>query len=115
MASLLAYLAERLTRTRLLLITLAIVVLCISACTRSPDCFRKDVFCAALVTDTRGLNDHGINQDTWAGLQQAKADGVVNQIAYIESVDTRDYQKNINFFVNAGYDVIITSDRKSVV
>ncbi|MEP6894956.1 MAG: BMP family ABC transporter substrate-binding protein [Chloroflexota bacterium] len=92
-----------------LICLLAIVLLSIPACTPAPDCSRKDVFCAALVTDTRGLNDYGINQDTWAGLQQAKVDGVVNQIAYIESVDTRDYQKNINFFVNAGYDVIVTS------
>ena len=106
----LAYLGERLTRTRLLhIIILAIVLLGMSACTQSPDCFREDVFCAALVTDTRGLKDFGINQDTWAGLEQSKANGVIDQIAYIESVDARDYEKNIAFFVNAGYDVIITS------
>ena len=88
---------------------LAIVLSGIPACTQSPDCSRQDIFCAALVTDTRGLNDYGINKDTWAGLEQSKTDGVVNQIAYIESVDTRDYEKNIAFFVNAGYDVIVTS------
>jgi len=88
---------------------LAIVLLGVPACSQSSDCFREDIFCAALVTDTGGLNDHGMNQDTWLGLEQSKADGVVNQIAYIESLDTRDYEKNINFFVNAGYDVIITS------
>ena len=109
MATLVVYLAERLTRTRLLLITLAIVLLGVPACTQSPDCFRKDVFCAALVTDTRGLNNYGINQDTWAGLEQSKANGDVDQIANIESVDKRDYEKNIAFFVNAGYDVIVTS------
>lgn len=103
------YLAKRLTRTRLLLITLAIVMLGLPACTQSPDCFRKDVFCAALVTDTRGLNDYGINQDTWAGLEQSKTNGDADQIANIESVDKRDYEKNIAFFVNAGYDVIVTS------
>lgn len=88
---------------------LAIVVLGMPACTQSPDCFREDVFCAALVTDTRGLKDFGINQDTWAGLEQSKANGVIDQIAYIESVDTRDYEKNIAFFVNAGYDVVVIS------
>lgn len=61
------------------------------------------------MTDTRGLNDYGLNQDAWVGLQQAKADGIVDQIAYIESVDTRDYEKNIAFFVDNGYDVIVTS------
>ncbi len=88
---------------------LMLVLLVISACTPSPDCFDKDIFCAALVTDTRGLNDFGINQNTWAGLEQSKAEGVISQIAYIESVDTRDYEKNINYFINAGYDVIVTS------
>jgi basic membrane protein A len=88
---------------------LAIVLSGISACTQSPDCFQQDVFCAALVTDTRGLHDFGLNQDTWTGLQRSKAEGVVDQIAYIKSVDVRDYEKNIAFFVNSGYDVIVTS------
>jgi basic membrane protein A len=88
---------------------LAIALSGISACTPSPDCFQQDVFCAALVTDTRGLHDFGLNQDTWTGLQRSKAEGVVDQIAYIESVDVRDYEKNIIYFVNAGYDVIVTS------
>lgn len=108
-ATLVTHLKEQLTRTRLLHITLAIVLSGLHACTQSPDCFRETVFCAALVTDTRGLNDFGINQDTWAGLEQSKANGVIDQIAYIESVDARDYEKNIAFFVNAGYDVIVTS------
>jgi len=88
---------------------LAIVVSGLSACVQSPDCFREEVFCAALVTDTRGLHDFGLNQDTWTGLQRSKAEGVVDHIAHIESVDARDYEKNINFFVNGGYDVIVTS------
>ena len=92
-----------------LFLILAIVVLGISACTPSPDCFREEVFCAALVTDTRGLHDFGLNQDTWTGLQRSKAEGVVDQIASIESVDARDYEKNILFFINNGYDVIVTS------
>lgn len=86
-----------------------VIVFSLSACAQSPDCFQEDVFCAALVTDTRGLNDFGINQDTWAGLQQSQAEGVVDQLAYIESVDSKDYEKNIAFFVDQGYDVIVTS------
>jgi basic membrane protein A len=76
---------------------------------KSSDCFREDVFCAGLVTDTLGIEDHGINQDSWLGLQNAKANGVVDQIAYIESVDTRDYEKNIAYFAEHGYDTIITA------
>ena len=96
-------------RSRLICSILAIVVSGPSACAQSPECLREEVFCAALVTDTRGLHDFGLNQDTWTGLQRSKAEGVVDQIAYIESVDARDYEKNINFFVNGGYDVIVTS------
>jgi basic membrane protein A and related proteins len=90
-----------------------VVMLCasLSACSsKSLDCTREDVFCTALVTDTRGLHDFGLTQDTWAGLQQAKADGLVDQIANIESVDAKDYEKNIAYFVKAGYDVIVTSN-----
>jgi len=82
----------------------------ITACSQSPDCFQKDVFCVGLVTDTRGLNDFGLNQSTWTGLQQSHSDGVVDHIAYIESVNSKDYEKNIAYFVDAGYDVIITSN-----
>lgn len=81
----------------------------ISACSPQPDCRRKDVFCAALVTDTRGLNDFGLTQNTWAGLQRAQANGTVDHAAYIESLDRRDYEKNIAFFAEEGYDVIVTS------
>jgi basic membrane protein A len=90
-------------------IFLAIACLALSACMQSPDCFRQDVFCAALVTDTLGLDDHGVNQDTWAGLQEAKNNGLADQLEYIASVDTRDYGKNISYFSDRGFDLIITS------
>ena len=86
-----------------------IVLSIISSCSQSPDCFQEDVFCAALVTDTRGMDDLGINYNTWAGLEQLHAEGLVDQVAYIESVNPKDYEKNIAFFVDDGYDVIVTS------
>ncbi len=88
---------------------LALVLLGVTACAPAPECSREDVFCAALVTDTRGLKDYGVNQNTWVGLEQSKTTGDIDQTAYIESVDARDYEKNIAFFVNAGYDVVVTS------
>lgn len=90
-------------------IVFILATLVLTSCTRSPACFREDIFCAGLVTDTLGLKDYGVNQDAWLGLQQAKSDGLVDEIAYIESVDTRDYEKNIDYFIQLGYDVIITS------
>jgi basic membrane protein A and related proteins len=87
---------------------LAIALASLPACMQSPDCFRKGVFCAGLITDTLGINDHGLNQDTWLGLTQAKEAGYLDQIAYIETVDPRDGEKNIAKFARDGYDVIIT-------
>src|SRR5689334_24181490 len=90
-------------------IILILTTLLLVSCTKSPACFREDVFCAGLVTDTLGIDDHGINQDAWLGLQQSKSEGVLDQAEYIESVDTRDYEKNIDYFMVQGYDVIITA------
>lgn len=83
-------------------------VFILSACAQSSNCFRENVFCAALVTDTQGIADHGMNQETWAGLGQAKADGIVQRVEYVESVDSRDYEKNIVYFAEQGFDVIFT-------
>lgn len=87
---------------------LAIALAGLSACAQSPDCLSEKVFCAGLVTNTAGLEDNGLNQHTWEGLRQARQDEVADSIAYIESVDTRDYLKNIEVFAQQGYDVIIT-------
>ncbi|MFN3491072.1 MAG: BMP family ABC transporter substrate-binding protein [Anaerolineales bacterium] len=86
-----------------------VIVLALSACIQSPNCFDEEIFCAALVTDTLGINDYGINQDAWDGLQESQTNGITNQIAYIESIDTRDYQKNIDYFAQKGFDIIVTS------
>jgi basic membrane protein A and related proteins len=95
---------------RRLAVGLLIVPMLISSCSpRAIDCSDKKVFCAGFVTDTEGLNDYGMNQDTWAGIQQSKEQELVDQIAYIESVNVRDYEKNIAYFVEAGYDIIVTS------
>ena len=94
---------------RSLILILAIVLSGLSACVQSPDCFSEKVFCAALVTDTLGINDYGANQDAWTGLQEAKANKLADQNEYIESVDTRDYEKNISYFAKKGFDLIVTS------
>lgn len=87
---------------------LAIALVFLTACMQSPDCFHKDVICAALVTDTLGIEDHGISQNTWDGLQEAQINQLAHQIEYIESVDARDYEKNIAYFAEQGFDMIIT-------
>lgn len=96
-------------RTYWMFCILAIVTTGLTACSQAPECFRKDIFCAALVTDTRGIEDLGLNQNTWAGMEQSQSEGIVNEVAYIESVNVKDFEKNIAFFVDSGYDVIVTS------
>jgi basic membrane protein A len=91
------------------LATLILASLLLPACMSSaPDCFQEEIFCAGLVTNLDQLSDKAFNQSAWEGLQQARSDGIVNWIDYIESTDGRDYDKNIKTFANLGYDVIIT-------
>ena len=65
------------------------------------------MFCVGLVTASGSIDD-GINQQAWLGLEDAKAEGLADRIDYIETVDSRDREANIQTFINDGYDVIIT-------
>jgi basic membrane protein A len=73
------------------------------------DCTRQQVLCVGLVTSTARLEDHGLAQSAWQGLQRAVKEGLVQQADVIESVDARDYSKNIAVFAEEGYDLVITS------
>ena len=91
-----------------LLSILLLHALMLSACAPRPqDCARADVFCAGLVTDFGPINE-GINQEAWQGLLDARAEGLVDRIDAIETIDVRDRDKNISTFAEDGYDVIIT-------
>ncbi len=65
------------------------------------------MFCVGLVTASGSIED-GINHEAWLGLQDAKAENLADRIDYIETIDSRDREKNITFFAQRGYDVIIT-------
>ncbi|TEX49039.1 MAG: BMP family ABC transporter substrate-binding protein [Actinomycetales bacterium mxb001] len=71
------------------------------------DCPGADAFCIGLVTDTGKVDDKSFNQSAWEGaLEAAAATG--GYAKYIETVDPKDYENNINQFVTANYDVIVT-------
>jgi basic membrane protein A len=53
------------------------------------------------------LNDKSFNQSSWEGVQLAEQELGIEAKA-IETVDTKDYEKNINQFVDEGYNVIVT-------
>jgi basic membrane protein A len=74
----------------------------------SRNCLDPEVFCVGLVTETGRRDDRAGNQAAWEGLQQAKLNGVVDWIASIETIDSRDYEENILVFAEESYDVIVT-------
>lgn len=93
----------------LAVLVLIISVLTVSACTPQPsDCSQDDVICVGLVTANNGIDDHGLNQAAWETLLYAQANTQFSRVDYIESIDARDWQKNIAFFADSGYDVIVT-------
>ena len=71
------------------------------------DCPGADSFCIGLVTDTGKVDDKSFNQSAWEGALQA-AQETGGYAKYIETVDPKDYENNINQFVTGGYDVIVT-------
>ena len=61
-----------------------------------------------LVTAYEGVDDHSLNQTAWEALQNIETQAQFVRLDYIESIDKRDWQKNIIFFADNGYDVIVT-------
>ena len=73
----------------------------------APDCKSADVFCVGVVTDVGKIDDKSFNQSAWEGVKQAEKD-LGAKVQYIETTDAKDYDKNINTFGDAGYDVVVT-------
>jgi basic membrane protein A len=68
-------------------------------------------FKIGLVTDVGRVNDRSFNQSAWEGVKQAgEAAGLVEGegFKYIETQDTKDYADNIQQFIDAGFNVIVT-------
>lgn len=86
-----------------------VLSIALTACQPSgaPDCSKPEVFCVGLVTDVGKIDDKSFNQSTWEGVKQAEKElGAIVQ--YIETTDSKDYDKNIATFADANYDVIVT-------
>jgi basic membrane protein A len=84
------------------------MALLVAACSGEPLCADEAIVCAGLVTDTGGIDDHGLNQGAWEGLQAGVADETIQHTAFIETMDRRDYLSNIGFFAQRDYDLVIT-------
>jgi basic membrane protein A len=94
----------------LVLAMVIVVAMLLPACAPggAPDCSSDQVFCVGFVTDVGKIDDKSFNQTAWEGVQQAMDEGVADQVQYIETTDSKDYDKNIATFADAGYDVILT-------
>ena len=93
----------------LVLALVLVAAMLLPACApAAPDCSSDKVFCVGLVTDVGKVDDKSFNQSTWEGVQKTKEDGIADQVQYIETTDSKDYDKNISTFGDAGYDVIVT-------
>lgn len=87
---------------------LLVAALVLPACApAAPNCADEATFCVGLVTDVGKIDDKSFNQSAWEGVQKAKDElgAIVN---YIETTDSKDYDKNISTFADEGYDVIVT-------
>jgi basic membrane protein A len=89
---------------------LVIAAMLLSACASAgagKDCSSPDVLCVGLVTDVGKIDDKSFNQSTWEAVKQAEKD-LGAQVKYIETTDSKDYDKNIATFADEKYDVIVT-------
>jgi basic membrane protein A len=91
------------------ILVLAIPVIAVTACAPQPaDCAREETFCVGLVTAYESIEDHSLNQAAWKTLQNIETQAQIARLDNIESIDPRDWEKNIFFFADNGYDVIVT-------
>ncbi len=86
------------------------LVVLLTACNLpiASNCARPEIFCVGLVTAFGKVDDHGLNQSAWEGVQQALNEGLIYKADFIETVDARDRAKNIRTFLEDGYDLIVT-------
>jgi basic membrane protein A len=91
----------------IVLLALMVPLAACAAAGGEPNCQRDNVFCVGLVTDVGKVDDKSFNQSAWEGVQLA-AEELDAHTKYIETQDSKDYEKNIAQFGEAGYDVIVT-------
>lgn len=107
------------SRSAMYTVVLLFVVLLMAACTApvSPvaesDADETEAMSTlkiGLVTDVGRVNDRSFNQSAWDGVQEAAAAlGVAEgDFKYIETQDAKDYADNIQQFVDAEYDVVVS-------
>ncbi|MEM9776430.1 MAG: BMP family ABC transporter substrate-binding protein [Chloroflexota bacterium] len=70
-------------------------------------CADAEMLCVGLVTNVGTIDDKSFNQSAWEGVTRAQED-LIAQIDYIETVDPADFDKNLAYFGDKDFDVIVT-------
>jgi basic membrane protein A len=89
-----------------LLLSVMLLTAVLSACDAGGGDFK-----VGLVTDVGRINDRSFNQSAWEGVLAAAEDLGLEEgedIKYIETKDSKDYQDNMRQFADEGFDVIVT-------
>jgi basic membrane protein A len=107
-------------RTGVLLSTVAVAALVLSACGSKPSSSGGNSnasggggssgsgsFKACMVLDTGGIDDHSFNQSSYAGMKAAQAENPKIAISYAPSNSQNDYTPNLNAAVNKGCDTTV--------
>ncbi len=97
-------------RTLFIFSLLALAALALSACQAagtSGDCSSEDVLCIGLVTDVGEIDDKSFNQSAWEGVLQAQ-DELGATVDFVETQDAKDYEANMQLFLDQNYDIIVT-------
>lgn len=71
------------------------------------NCEDEELLCVGLVTGAGQIDDKSFNQSAWEGVKRAKRD-LGARIDFIHTTKPVDYPKNIEYFAEQHYDVIVT-------
>ena len=87
---------------------ISVVVLVLAACGSSTPSATTSKWKIALMSATGTLQDHNFSQYSWEGAKKGAADIGAKAPATVVPKDSTDYAKDIQTFVDAGYNLIIT-------
>lgn len=89
-----------------LAVLLPVLSLLVAACSLNRIGCQRGTLRVGMVSDVGGMDDNGLNEGTWLGLQRARDElNVCTQ--FFESRTKADYEKNISGFAEQDFDLII--------
>src|SRR5438309_2650475 len=87
---------------------MTLVLLVLAACGGSPTTTTNSKWKIALMSATGTLQDHNFSQYSWEGAKKGAADIGAKDPATVVPKDNTDYARDIQTFVDSGYNIIVT-------